>query len=132
MVEKYLLKLSKSHTIDSELEVKWRIKSTACCLIGDQLVTLHHLINLQNEERKSQSPLFNHSQQQPCLLKLIQYDVRHNKETDSREVCWPYSVRSIDINAQKKSILILSESLLADKDGPDKSLLFELSLDLMM
>ena len=66
------------------------------------------------------------------MLKLIQFDVRENKETDSREVCWPYSIKSIDISAQKKSILILSESLLADKDGSDKSLLFELSLDLMM
>ena len=133
MVEKHLLKLSKSHTQGSEFEVKWCIKNTACCLISDKLVTLHHLVNFQAEERKSQSPsIFNHNSQQPCLLKLILFDVRENKETDSREVCWPYSIKSIDINAQKKSIVILSESLLAEKDAFDKSLLFELSLDLMM
>ena len=65
------------------------------------------------------------------MLKLIKFDVRERKEIDSREVCWPYSIKSIDIHEQDQKILILSQSPFTDKDGIDKCLLFEIDIALM-
>ena len=57
MVEQSLLKLTKTHNISSEFENKWQVKNTACCQIGDMLITLHHMINQESDNpKKDNSP----------------------------------------------------------------------------
>ena len=92
MVEKQLLKLSKSAAIGNDYE----IKNGAACVVDDtHLVCLYNLQAMQDRSK-------------PSLLQLNLFDVRQIEETESHEVCWPYQIKSLEINPVKRSILIIS------------------------
>ena len=59
--------------------------------------------------------------------------MRQAEETESHEVFWPYSIKSLAINPVKHSVVIISQSLQeSDSDeNLEKTLVFELSLKLM-
>ena len=95
MVEKQLLRLSKSQAISNEYE----IKNWSSSIIGDELVVT--LYNLTTSGDRTKLGM-------PSLLQLNLFDVRQAEETVSHEVCWPYSIKSLAINPVSHSILIIS------------------------
>ena len=103
MVEKQLLKLSKSPSIGSEYEIK---NATASVIDDALVVTLYNLAAMAEKKKIGM----------PSLLQLNLFDVRQTEETESHEVFWPYSIKSLAINPVKHSVLIISQSLQEDSD----------------
>lgn len=122
MVEKQLLRLSKSQSIGNEHE----IKNTSASIIGDSLVVTLYNLAVSGEKKRVGMP---------GLMQLNLFDVRQVEETESHEVCWPYSIKSLAINPVKHSILIISQSLAEDsselQSDQEKTLVFELPIKLM-
>ena len=99
MVEKQLIKLSKSPAIGSEYEIK---NATASVIEDALVVTIYNLVASAGKANKGGMT---------SLLQLNLFDVRQTEETDSHDVFWPYAIKSLAINPIKKSILIISQSL---------------------
>ena len=112
MVEKQLLKLSKSNPIFADYEVK---TTTASPVTDEHLLTVYALkpsINRANDTDK---------QVLTSLLSINLFDQRQIEETATHEVCWPYLIRSVAVNPSKKSITLLCQSLIDEDESSEAS-----------